>query len=422
MWPCGHLALWPFALSPLPSFKYISSGSAAGVIDAPDRASAVRVLMGKGIVPTQLEQAADAAEAQAAARPGPAAARRRPLSLADTASFIRELATAIQAGLPMVPALRTLAKARKRESDQAMIAHLMREVEQGKTLADACKSWGKPFGELLVNLVRAGEASGRLGDVLYQAADLLERDLNLRRAVLSATLYPMILTALVTVAVIIVTTVIVPRVLEPLKGQLTKLPVPTQIVQGAADFFSGYWWVLAALVALGVVAWQRLRAVESSRRAIDAFALRVPLFGPLIRDAAVARFTRTLGTLVKSGLPVLSALRLSGATLTNLAMRGAITSVCDQVAGGKTIAEPLERTGLFPPLLVQIVSLGERSGRLPELLGQAANALDERTQTRIKVFTTVLPPVLIVILACVVGLVVASIILPLLNMQEAIGK
>lgn len=408
----------------MPSFRYNSSTAAAGVIDAPDRASAVRALMGRGIVPTTIE-ADSAGEPGAPARSVPRAVeaapvgRRGHIGLADMAAFVRELATAIQAGLPMVPALRTLAKAKRSPAQQAMLAHLMREVEQGKTLADAARSWGRPFGELLVNLIKAGESSGRLGDVLYQAADLLESDLALRRSILSATLYPAILTALVTVAVIVVTTVIVPKVLEPLKGQVTKLPLPTQIVQGVAAFFASYWWVVVIMACAGLFIWQRLRAVESSRFAIDRFALRIPVFGPLVRDAAVARFTRTLGTLVRSGLPVLTALRLTGATLTNLAMRFAITRVCDQVAGGKTIAEPLEQTGLFPPLLVQIVSLGERSGKLPELLNQAAGALDERTQTRVKIFTTVLPPILIVCLACVVGVVVAAIILPLLDMQEA---
>lgn len=432
----------------MPTFRYVSSGAAvggasgsapegagggAGVIEAPDRASAVRALMGRGIVPTRVEidagsvgpGGAPAALAREERRPGAGASRARPrgrIGLGDTAAFVRELATAVQAGLPMVPALRTLAKSKRSPIEQAMLAHLMREVEQGKTLAEAARSWGKPFGELLVSLIKAGESSGRLGDTLYQAADLLERDLNLRRAIMSATLYPAILTALVSIAVVVVTTVIVPKVLEPLKGQMTRLPVPTQIVQGAANFFAGYWWLLVILAALGVVTWQRLRAAPSSRAAIDRFVLGVPVLGPLVRDAAVARFTRTLGTLVRSGLPVLTALRLTGETLTNLAMRAAVMRVCDQVAGGRTIAEPLEATGMFPPLLVQIVSLGERSGKLPELLGQAAGALDERTQTRVKIFTTVLPPILIVVLACVVGLVVASIILPLLDMQEAMQR
>jgi len=273
----------------------------------------------------------------------------------------------------------------------------------------------------VVSLVRAGEASGKLGDVLHQCADLLEKDVALRRTIAAATLYPAILTLLVTAAIIVMVTVIIPRVLAPIAAGGKQLPLPTRIVQGAADFFGGYWWLLA-LIAFGMaVAWKQARAQPATREKIDRMILRLPLFGPVIRDAMVARFTRTLGTLVRAGLPVLSALRLTGATLTNKAMQSAVVSVCDEVAAGKTIADPLERAGLFPPLLVQIVSLGERSGRLPELLIQAAGSMDERTQAKVKILTGILPSILIVIVACVVGGVVAAIILPLLEMQDAIA-
>jgi len=423
---------------------------AAGVIDAADRPAAVRVLLSRGITPASIEPAdgaengrSNGAKAKGSAQ-GKAAAgaagldvvkpaaragsstdiptgRRATMSLVDTASFIREMATAVQAGLPMVPALRTLAKQGRTPGQKAMLVHLIGKVEQGTTLAEACRSWGPPFSELVVSLVRAGEASGKLGDVLHQCADLLEKDVALRRTIAAATLYPAILTLLVTAAIIVMVTVIIPRVLAPIAAGGKQLPLPTRIVQGAADFFGGYWWLLA-LIAFGMaVAWKQARAQPATREKIDRMILRLPLFGPVIRDAMVARFTRTLGTLVRAGLPVLSALRLTGATLTNKAMQSAVVSVCDEVAAGKTIADPLERAGLFPPLLVQIVSLGERSGRLPELLIQAAGSMDERTQAKVKILTGILPSILIVIVACVVGGVVAAIILPLLEMQDAIA-
>jgi type IV pilus assembly protein PilC len=437
------------------SFKYTSLGSGgAGVIDAPDRASAVRQLVGKGITPASLTPVSDrdgskpannghasakssGAEFEkpgAAAAPAPASTGTtqvppaskwslgsgRTMSLGDTAQFIRELATAVQAGLPLVPALRTMAKGRRGGNQHAMLMHLIAKVEQGDSLAKALETWGKPFDELIVNLVKAGEASGKLADVLHQAADLLEGDLRLRRSLMSATLYPLMLITLASIAVVIVTTFIVPAVLKPLVGQNIKLPLPTIIVQGFASFVSGYWWLILGVIAGIVFFFQRARRQPESRLKLDRFTLKIPLFGPMIRDAMVARFTRTLGTLVSSGLPVLTALRLTAATLTNVAMRGAVVKVCDQVAGGKTIAEPLEATGFFPPLLVQIVALGERSGRLPELLRQAAGSLEEKTNTRVKAITTIIPPVLVVIVAIVVGFIVASIILPLLQMQDSL--
>ncbi|MFN8815320.1 MAG: type II secretion system F family protein [bacterium] len=441
-------------------FRYTAlTGGPAGVIDAPDRPTAVRMLVARGITPGAVEPtgtakpaAKSAAKSPPAPKPAPSKARtaaeqaglpgaepaateapaaapataaprgRAAMGLSDMASFIRELATAVQAGLPIVPALRTLGKSGRNAAQSAMLAHLIAEVETGRTLAQACTAWGKPFNELTINLIRAGEASGKLGDVLHQAADLLERELQLRRTLLQATLYPVILLGLVSIAIVIVTTVIVPQILEPLKGQNITLPLPTRMVQGFAWFVGSYWWAIAGALGAAFLLLTRAHRQPESRLAIDRFILRLPLFGPLVRDASVARFTRTLGTLVRSGLPVLTGLRLTGATMTNHALRQAISGVCDEVSGGKTIAEPLEKTGVFPPLLVQIVSLGERSGKLPELLGQAADSLEGRTQSRIKVLTTILPPILVVLVACVVGVVVAAILLPLLEMQDAAAR
>ncbi len=458
------------------TFRYTNlSGGGTQVLEAPDRSTALRELMGRGVTPASLEEVKGARgrsngrESELLSRPNPpgaadfakagitaagmaAGAANVPgadlvatgaglavagtdkyikayrggvfggMSLAETASFISELATALQAGLPLIPALRTLGKAGRTPAQKAMLNHLISRVEQGGTLAEACRTWGKPFNELIINLVKAGEASGRIGEVLQQTAELVEKDLRLRRSLLSATLYPLILLVLSGVAIIIVTTFIVPSVLKPFEGQNISLPWPTLVVQGFASVVLGYWWAMLATACIALLAYYRIRATPNGRLAIDRVMLSLPLMGALVRDAAVARFTRTLGTLVKAGLPVLTALRLTSATLGNMVMRRAMDSVCEEVAGGKTIAGPLESTGLFPPLLVQIVSLGERSGKLPDLLSQAATAMEGRTETRVKVITTILPPILVVGLACVVGFVVLAILLALLQLQDAAGK
>jgi type IV pilus assembly protein PilC len=345
------------------------------------------------------------------------------MSRAEMASFVRELATAIQAGLPLVQALRTITRQGRTARQKVMLEHLIHAVESGKSLGDAAATWGKPFTDLTVNLIRAGEVSGRLGEVLDQAANLLDKDMKLRRTLLSATMYPMILVGVVSVAVVVVVTVIVPRILGPLAGQLKthQLPLPTRMVQGVASFVGGYWWlILLAAVATPLV-FSRVYARPGPRLRIDRALLKSPILGRLLRDVAVARFTRTLGTLVTAGLPALTALRVTRATLGNRAMEQEIEHVCEEVASGKTISDPMERSGYFPPLLVQIVGVGERSGRLPQMLNQAATAFEDRTETSVKLFTAALPPVLVVMLACVVGFVIAAILLPLLQLQEAIG-
>ena len=345
------------------------------------------------------------------------------MSRSEMASFIRELATAVEAGLPLIQALKTIGRQGRSPRQKAMLNHVIQQVEAGKSLADAAKSWGRPFTDLTVNLMHAGEASGRLGEVLDQAATLLDRDVKMRRSLLAATLYPLILTVLVSGAVIVVVTFIVPQILGPLAGQISEsdLPMPTRIVQGSARFFGDYWWAVLMVIGGALFALSRVYATPGPRLSIDRFLIKVPILGRLVRDVAVARFTRTLGTLVSAGLPALTALRITKGTLGNKAMEGEIEFVCDEVAHGKTIAEPMERSGYFPPLLVQIVGVGERSGRLPQMLNQAAGAFEDRTESSLKLFTTALPPILVVLLAGIVGFVVAAILLPLLQLQEHIG-
>lgn len=405
-------------------FAYKSVADPSGTIEAPDRAAAVRELLRRGVAPTAIEAVAGTAGVGSAAGAHGVAAKRswggaRAMSRAEMASFIRELATALQAGLPLVQALKTIAKQGRNQRQKDMLASVIEQVEHGKSLAEAAAQWGKPFSELTVNLMRSGEAAGRLPEVLAQAADLLDRDVKLRRSLLGATLYPMILAGLVCIAVVIIVTVIVPNVLKSLpKG--ADLPLPTKIVQSAAGFVSGYWWLLLLMVAGVIWGWMKIYAIPEFRMGFDRGLLKSPLLGKLLRDVAVARFTRTLGTLTSAGVPILQALKITKGTLGNKAMEVVVDEVCEQVASGRTIADPMERSGYFPPMLVQIVNLGERSGKLDEMLNQAAGAFEDKTETSVKLFTTALPPILVVGLACVVGFVVLSILLPLLQAQEAL--
>lgn len=399
----------------MPTFSY-TAASASATIEAPDRASAVRSLMARGVAPTRLEEV----RSRPTGRGGMALFGSGTMSLPETAAFVRELGTALSAGLPLVPALRTLARVRRTPAQTRMLAHLLDKVEHGATLADAMRTWGRPFDELLVNLVRAGEASGRLPDVLTQAAELLDRSLAMRRAITGALVYPAFLFVLVLIAVVVLVTFIMPMVLKTIEGTGVKLPWSTLALKALADFVGAYWWLLGLAGAGLVVLWQRLRSRPSSRYTMDKLALKLPLVGPMLTEAAVARLTRTLSTLVRAGLPVLQGLRLTSATITNSALRRSLADVAEQVSTGKTIADPMEKSGYFPPLLVQIVSLGERSGKLPELLAQAAHALEERTAVRVRVFTEALKPILILIVAGVVGFVIASILFALLAIQDSL--
>lgn len=432
----------------MPTFEYqlandrtraATPGGGAGVIDAPDRATAIRLLRERGNVPTAIAEVNGAAGASGAAhrgrkaalggtenmtvgaRGGPGAGMfERVMSRSEMANFIRELATAVLAGLPLVQSLRTIMRQGRSESQKKLLARLIDGVEHGQSLSESMRDFGRPFDDLVVNLVHAGEVSGRLGEVLSQAARLLDRDVKLRRALMGALLYPAMILSAVSVAVIIVVTVIVPRVLGAVEGQVMTLPMPTRVVQGAAGFFGSWWWAVLLGLAGAAYGMARLYAQPEARLSIDHGLLRVPVLGRMLRDVAVARFTRTFGTLVGAGLPVLTALRTTKATLGNRAMEGAIEAVCDRLASGDTIADPMERSGYFPSLLVQIVGLGERTGKLDEMLTQAADAFEDKTEQSLKLFTSVLPPLLIVVLAVVVGFVVLAVLLPLMELQEMV--
>lgn len=403
-------------------FRYESLGvGGGGTVEAVDRASAVRELMGRGVTPSRVEEIREGVFGGGVNGATGGFSLRRVMNRGELAGFMNELATAVGAGLPLVSALRTIQKSGRRAAQKAMLERVIDSVEGGTSLGDSLASIGKPFDEMVVSLVHAGEAAGRLETVLAQAATLLEREVKLKRALVGAMIYPAMILCLVVIAIIVVVTVIVPRVLASVQGQIAVLPWPTQTVEWIAWFFGTWWWAVVLAIALGVFAWSRAMRRPEFHLKVDTLVIKTPLLGKLVREVAVARFTRTLGTLVGAGLPVLTSLRITKATLGNKALEKAMEDVSERVAGGRTIAEPLEKTGMFPALLVQIVGMGERTGKLDEMLLQASGAFEEKTEEAIKVFTTVLPPLLIVMLALMVGFVMASILLPLLQLQDAIG-
>ena len=399
-------------------------------IEAPDRASALRALASRGVVPRSLEavggRRVGASRASGASRAAPGGGLRlggAVMSRSEMATFVRELATAVNAGLPIITALKTSAGQGRSPAQKAMLERVIGEVERGRSLADAMASTGKPFTELLINLVRSGEIAGRLGEILEQAAVLLERELKLRRQIVAALVYPAILAVVIILAIITVVTLIVPKVLESVAGVLTAddLRWPTKLVMWVAEFFGSWWWAVIIGAVLAVLMWRRVYADAKARLFIDTTVLKVPILGRLMRDVAVARFTRTFGTLAGAGLPVLTGLEVTRRTLGNAALERAIDGVRDDVSHGSTLADPLERTGFFPPLLVQLVGMGEKTGKLDSLLIQAADAFEERTEQSVKLLTSALPPLMIVMIAPVVALIILAVLLPLMDVQSSIG-
>lgn len=398
---------------------------------APDRPSAVRQLQERGETPISLELGAgesaielDHPQESRARSAGRAlfGRRARPtIRRAELATLIRELATAIEAGVPLLQALRTVRRQAAGEKLTIILDFLIERVESGQPLHSAVKEYGPPFDDMVVGMTRAADATGRMSEVMHQLADLLERQVELRRELIGATVYPLVVGGLIGVSIIVLITFVLPRIMAPIIAAGRELPLPTRILLDFANFV-GSWWVLLLGAAIALAfAWRAWIAVPANKLRFDGLLLRAPLFGRLLRDVAVARFTRTLGTLVSAGIPILQALRIVRDTLGNTVLMNAIDQVQDKVTTGQSLADPLERCGHFPPLLIQIVNIGERSGRLEAMLLHAAGAFDRQVNTSLKIFSKALPPVLIVVMAVIAAFVLLAILLPLLEMQSAVG-
>ena len=416
----------------MPSFQYQSLSAdgqvRTGVLAATDRAEVVRRLLDQGETATRID-AMEESRSAAKSSNAPSASSfsfsrgtsKASLNRSEMATLMRELATALEAGLPLMSALTTM---RRQASKKAapILDHLITRVEAGDTLYSAAADYGGPFDDMVIGMLRAADASGDMSVVMHQLADLLERSVELRREVTGATFYPLIVFSLLIVSVILLVTVLVPRLIEPMVSeQGFNVPLPTQILMNIADFFQSAWYILLITIAGITIGWRVWISAPANRLIFHRFLLKVPALGRLLRDVAVARFTRTLGTLTASGLPLLDALRITKGTLGNAALTDAITSVEDQVTGGKALADPLERTGLFPPMLIQVINLGERSGRLDQMLMHASDAFDRQVRQSIKLFTKALPPFLMIFMALLGGFVLLAILLPLLEMQSLVG-
>ncbi len=441
----------------MPSFKHQSiersGATTVGQLVAPDRAAALRMLQARGLVPVALDLSDEEADARGHARTArpPAGARgggatrrdagsvsfdpiaeiralverrreRPSLKRTELANIVRELATAIEAGLPLLNALKIARKQAHGRGQEAILDFLVNYVEAGRPLHEAMEEYGPPFDEMIVGMVRAADASGRTAEVMHQLADLLDRSVELRRELVGATIYPMIVAFFIATSIVILVTFLLPKLMAPLLGQPgVTLPWPTVVLLAFADFMASWWWAIIVVGIAAVWGFVRWKAVPANRRKFDLLLLRTPVLGGLIRDVAVARFTRTLGTLVSAGLPILQALRIVRDTLGNTILMDAVDGVQEKVTTGQSLAEPLEKCGFFPPLLVQIVNIGERSGKLETMLIHAAGAFDRQVNTSLKIFIKILPPVLLVVMALAAAFVLVAILLPLMEMQRALG-
>ncbi len=339
----------------------------------------------------------------------------------EVAVFARLFSTMVGAGLPIVPSLGVLARQTNNRAFRKVVQELVYDVQSGDTLAGAMRRHPRAFSELTVNMVAAGEAAGALDTILERLSDFLEKTQSLGRKVRGALMYPTLVVAVTVPAVAILLVFVIPAFEAMFASAGVPLPLPTRAVIRASGVLQDYGWAIAALCLAAVAAGARARRTDRGRLAMDRIALGVPVLGDLLRKAAVARFTRTLGTLVASGVSILEGLEVTANTAGNRVIRNAVMKSRASIAGGATIAGPLEESGAFPPMVVRMVEVGEQTGGLDDMLVRIADFYEQEVDSALEVLVAAVEPVMIAFLGVVVGGIIVAMYLPIFDMMKLVG-
>ncbi|MGH7893343.1 MAG: type II secretion system F family protein [Candidatus Binatia bacterium] len=343
-----------------------------------------------------------------------------PVKSQDIVIFTRQFATMINAGLPILQCLQILAAQSETKAFRKVIGEVKDDVESGSTLADATRKHPKVFTDLYTSLVQAGEIGGILDTILQRLASYLEKAADLKRKIKGAMIYP----ACIVTAAILVTAVlliwVIPVFADVFKSFGAQLPAPTQFVINLSNFMVANVYFIAAVPVLATFGFRALARTEQGRMVIDTALLKMPIFGPLLRKAAVARVTRTLSTLVSSGVPILDALNITSRTAGNKVIEKAIAAARQSIASGHTIADPLIESKVFPSMVCQMISVGETTGALDTMLGKIADFYDAEVDQAVANLMSMLEPLVIVFLGVVIGGLVISMYLPIFNLGAVI--
>jgi type II secretory pathway component PulF len=421
------------------TYKAVDRGGAhvAGVVDAADRRSAVAALTGRGHFVMELMEKGQGRETSASQ--SSAAGGAEPSAVSEFVDYLRngrvsgrdilamttQLSTAVRAGLPLLNCLELMRKQQRKPAMKRMFERLTHDVSGGKSLSEALAEHGRTFNALYLSMIRVGETGGILEQTSTQLAMILAREEKIKSNMKTAAAYPIFLLGLGMASAVLVVTVMLPKILGTVDMGTAAMPMPTRVLLSASHFFRGLftsvagWIVLASLLA-GFVALRKW-ARTKGRVQWDAFRLKIPVLGSVLRTIAVGRFARTLGALTQGGVTILESLAVVRDTLGNEVLGREVDVVADKVKRGESLADPLEESGYFPPLLVQIVAIGEQTGKLDELLLNAADTFDADADAAISRFMSLFPAVLILVLAIVIGFVIAAALLPIVMMSLGAG-
>ncbi|MGH2528390.1 MAG: type II secretion system F family protein [Actinomycetota bacterium] len=366
-----------------------------------------------GLTPIEVKKAGGGLRMEINLRPGR-------VKLKDLAVFSRQFATMVNSGLPILRALAILGDQTENKELEKVLTQVRVDVEQGQSLSGAMDRHPKAFNDLYIAMVKSGETGGVLDTVLLRVADNIEREVELRRKIKSAMTYPLVVVILVTFILAAMLLFVVPQ-FETIYAQLGgKLPLPTRILLGVSQALRNYWYVFMGFVAASVFALRRYKRTEQGRTTVDAAKLKIPIFGQLFRKTALARFSSTLGMLLRSGVPILQALDIVADTVNNKVISKAVIDVQGSVREGESIAKPLSRHAVFPPMVVQMLAVGEETGTVDTMLDKVSEFYNSEVSASVDALTSLIEPLLIAIVGGAVGAAVIALYMPMFNIINLI--
>ena len=338
----------------------------------------------------------------------------------ELATFTTQLANLLNSGMPLTTALNSMAHLASKGIPAEVSRGLRQEVTEGRALSDALARQPVIFSELYVNMVRAGEMSGKLVEVLRRMATSLQQFSDTQAKFKSAMVYPALVLVVAVMLVFMFMTVVMPKFVEIFKGFDITLPLPTKILIATSHFFTDYWWLLIGIIIALMVMFNRFKSSPGGRRKMDQWKMGAPILGPVVRVNLFSQFTRTLGTLLQNGVPVLTALKITEQVMSNVHLKEAISKTREGVTDGKTLAQPLAHSKLFPQLMVDLVRIGEETGDVPGALNNLADTYEKEQEIALRVMSDLIGPALIIVMAVAVGLLMMSLFLPMFKLISSI--
>ncbi len=403
----------------MPNFKYVAKSqdgaTTAGTLESTDRTGVIDALRKQNLIIVSVS------EAQSGFKLNFSIGHKKKIRLDDLVIFSRQLATMVDAGIPLVGALDILSEQMEHKTFQEVIRKVRNDVETGSNLSDAMAKHKTTFSALFVNMVKAGESSGMLDEILDRVASYLEKTSALQKKVKSALMYPAVVSTMAFGITLLLLLKVIPVFKNIFAGFGAELPKPTLILIGVSDFLQKYFFLMAVAGGIIIFLISRYTKTDKGRLQFDTMILKMPIFGVLFKKVAISKFTRTLSTLIKSGVPILASLEIVGKTSGNKAVEVAVENVRTNVRDGENIAEPLAKSKIFPPMVVRMVSVGEQSGQLEKMLSKIADFYDEQVDSAVSGLTSLIEPLIIAFLGIVIGSIVICMFLPIFKITSIIG-